>query len=63
MNPVPAVITLIVVGVLLWLVNKIPMHSTLKANINLVVTLEVFLWLLQALGFMDYLTNGRVIAR
>ncbi|MDP2355428.1 MAG: Thivi_2564 family membrane protein, partial [Beijerinckiaceae bacterium] len=45
------VITLIVVGVLLWLVNTyIPMDHKIKRILNVVVVIAVVLWLLQAFG-------------
>lgn len=41
------VITLIVIGVLLWLVNAyIPMDATIKKILNVVVVVLVVLWLL-----------------
>lgn len=41
------VIVLIVVGVLLWLVNKfIPMDGTIKSILNAVVIICVVLWIL-----------------
>lgn len=45
------VITLIVVGILLWLVNRfIPMQSTIKSILNAVVVICVVLWLLDIFG-------------
>jgi hypothetical protein len=45
------VITLIVVGVLLWLVNRfIPMQSSIKSILNGVVVICVVLWLLDIFG-------------
>lgn len=45
------VITLIVVGVLLWLVNAyIPMQGTIKSILNAVVVIAVIIWLLYAFG-------------
>jgi hypothetical protein len=45
------VITLIVVGVLLWLVNRfIPMQGTIKSILNGVVVIAVVLWLLDIFG-------------
>lgn len=41
------VLTLIVVGVVLWLINTyIPMQSTIKSILNIVVVVTVILWLL-----------------
>ncbi len=48
------VITLIVVGVLLWLVNSyIPMDSKIKQILNAVVVVAVVLWLLYGFGVLD----------
>ena len=45
------VITLIVVGVLLWLVNAyVPMDGKIKTILNAVVVIAVILWLLRAFG-------------
>jgi len=42
---------LIVVGVLLWLVNRfIPMEGTIKSILNAVVVICVVLWLLNIFG-------------
>jgi hypothetical protein len=48
------VLTLIVVGVLLWLINTyIPMQSTIKSIINIVVVIAVVLWLLYGFGIIS----------
>jgi hypothetical protein len=48
------VLTLIVVGVLLWLVNThIPMDSKIKSILNVVVVIAVVVWLLYAFGVLD----------
>jgi hypothetical protein len=55
------VITLIVVGVLLWLVNSyIPMDGKIKRILNVVVVIAVVLWLLSAFGLIGNLGNVRV---
>ena len=55
------VITLIVVGVLLWLVNTyIPMDAKIKKLLNIVVVIGVVLWLLSAFGLIGNLGNIRV---
>lgn len=55
------VITLIVVGVLLWLVNTyIPMDAKIKKLLNIVVVVAVVLWLLSAFGLMGNLGNVRI---
>jgi hypothetical protein len=55
------VITLIVVGVLLWLVNRyIPMQSTIKSVLNGVVVIAVVLWLINLFGLLGPLRSFRV---
>jgi hypothetical protein len=52
---------LIVVGVLLWLVNRfIPMQSSIKSILNGVVVIAVVLWLLNIFGLFHSLSNIRV---
>ena len=55
------VLTLIVVGVLLWLVNRyIPMQSTIKSILNGIVVIGVVLWLLNVFGLLHSLSGIRV---
>ena len=55
------VVTLIVVGVLLALINRyIPMASSIKSILNVVVVVVVAVWLLQAFGLWGGLTSFRV---
>jgi len=55
------VITLIVVGVLLWLVNRfIPMQSTIKSVLNGVVVIAVVVWLINLFGLLGPLWKVRV---
>lgn len=61
MDLVSLVITLIVVGVLLWLVNSyIPMDSKIKRILNIVVVVAVVIWLLNVMGLMDSIRGIRV---
>jgi hypothetical protein len=61
MSLVSLVVTLIVVGVLLWLINNyIPMDAKIKSILNIVVVVAVVLWLLNLLGLMDSLRGIRV---
>jgi Fe2+ transport system protein B len=61
MSLVTIVISLIVVGVLLWLVNTyIPMDGKIKKIINIVVVVVVVLWLLNVFGVMGHLRDVRV---
>jgi riboflavin transporter FmnP len=55
------VITLVVVGVLLWLVNRfIPMQATIKSILNGVVVIAVVLWLLNVFGLFHSLSKIRI---
>ena len=49
------VITLIIVGVLLWLVNNyVPMDGKIKQILNAVVVICVVVWLLSAFGVLGH---------
>ena len=60
MSLVTIIIDLVVIGVLLWLVNLIPMQETIKGILNTVVVIAVVLWLLKVFGLFSTLTNYRV---
>jgi len=60
MSLVTVVIILAVVGVLLWLVNRIPMQGTIKSILNLVVVIAVVLWLLKVFDLLHYVSQFRV---
>lgn len=54
-------LVLIVVGVLLWLVNRfVPMQGTIKSILNALVVILVVLWLLNVFGLMHYITTIHV---
>lgn len=58
---IPVVITLCVVGLLLWLVNRfVPMQGQIKGILNGVVVIVVVLWLLKVFGLFDYIYQFRV---
>ncbi|MFZ0295894.1 MAG: Thivi_2564 family membrane protein, partial [Candidatus Sulfotelmatobacter sp.] len=49
---------LIVVGVLLWLVNRfIPMQGTIKSILNGVVVIAVVLWIINIFGLFGSLSS------
>ncbi len=55
------VIVLIVVGVLLWMVNRfIPMEGTIKSILNAVVVIATVLWLLNIFGVFHSLSRIRI---
>jgi flagellar biogenesis protein FliO len=52
---------LIVVGVLLWLVNRfIPMQASIKSILNGVVVIAVVLWILNVFGLFHSLSRIRI---
>jgi hypothetical protein len=54
-------VTLIVIGVLLWLVNTyIPMDGKIKNILNAVVVVCVVVWLLYAFGVLNHSGDIRV---
>ncbi|MGA2560128.1 MAG: Thivi_2564 family membrane protein [Terracidiphilus sp.] len=55
------VLTLLVVGVLLWLINRfVPMQSSIKGLLNAVVVIAVVVWMLRAFGLWHYVTDFRI---
>ena len=61
MSILTILLVIIVVGVLLWLVNRfIPMHGTIKSIFNAVVIILLVLWLLSAFGVIDVLQGTTV---
>jgi len=61
MSLISIAITLIVVGVLLWLVNNyIPMDGKIKNILNIVVVVVVVLWLLNVFGVFDHVRGIHV---
>ena len=58
---VQVLLTLIIVGVVLWLINRfIPMASSIKAILNAVVVIGVIVWLLNVFGFLSSLSRIHV---
>ena len=52
------VVALIVVGVLLWVINRfIPMAGSIKSILNAVVVIAVILWLLKVFGLLSSLSS------
>ncbi len=61
MSLLSVLVTLIIVGVILWLINNyIPMDGKIKNILNGVVVILVVLWLLRAFGLLDSLQNVRI---
>jgi len=61
MSLIGLILTLVVVGVLLWLLNNyVPMDSKIKNILNVVVVILVIVWLLQAFGILGSLRDLRI---
>lgn len=61
MDLISFIVTLVVVGVLLWLVNNyIPMDHKIRMILNSVVVVAVVVWLLNIFGLMDSIRGVRV---
>ena len=61
MSIITIVLTLIVIGILMWLEETyIPMAPPIKTIIRVVVLVVVVLWLLNVLGVLGYLGNVRI---
>ena len=55
MSLISLVLTLVVIGVLLWLINAyIPMDGKIKSILNAVVVICVVVWLLFAFGILNH---------
>ncbi|PXW77520.1 hypothetical protein C7451_10413 [Blastomonas natatoria] len=47
------IVTLIVVGIILYLINNyMPIDGTIKSILNIVVVIAVILWLLRSFGML-----------
>lgn len=52
------IIVILVVGVILWLINRyIPMQQTIKNILNAVVVIVLVIWLLKVFGLLSSLQN------
>ena len=61
MSLIGLILTLVVVGVLLWLLNNyVPMDGKIKSIVNIVVVIVVVIWVLQAFGLLGSLQNIRI---
>jgi hypothetical protein len=60
MSILTVLITLVVVGFALWLINRIPMQRTIKTILNSIVVIIVVIWIFKIFGLWAYLSNIRV---
>lgn len=55
------IITLVVIGAVLWAINTyIPMAKPIKTILNVVVVVVLCIWLLQVFGIVDSMHSIRV---
>ncbi len=48
---ITVIITLVIVGLILWLINRfIPMAASIKSILNIVVVIVMIIWLLKVFG-------------
>jgi len=55
------IVTLIVIGLLLYLIGLIPMDGTIKQIIRVVILIAVIIWLLQSFGLLGPLGHGHLV--
>ena len=61
MSLIHLVIVLAIVGVILWVINSyIPMQSTVKKILNVVVVVAVVVWLLSVFGVIGNISAIRI---
>ena len=61
MSLISLLLTLMVIGILLWLINKyIPMDGKIKKILNVVVVILVIVWLLNVFGVLGPLSGIRI---
>ena len=61
MSLITLLVTLVIAGVLLWVINKyIPMDGKIKKILNVVVVIIVILWLLSAFGVLGNISHLRI---
>lgn len=53
MSLVGLIVVIIVVGVLLWAAEQLPMSPAIRRVLQVVVVVVLVLWLLQAFGLLD----------
>lgn len=58
MSLLTILITLLVAGIILWLINTfIPMDEKIKKIINVIAIVVIILWLIKAFGLLKYISN------
>lgn len=61
MNLIAIVLTLVVVGVLMWLLDTyVPLDATMKRIIHGLIIIVTVIWLLQTFGILAYMQNVNI---
>jgi hypothetical protein len=61
MSLLTLIFTIVLVGVLLWALNRfIPMDSKIRSILNAVVVILLIVWLLDAFGIIHSLSRVRI---
>lgn len=61
MSLLAIIITLVIVGVVLYIINRfVPMEPSIKNILNIVVIIILALWLLKAFGLFSYLSDVKL---
>lgn len=61
MNLLTIIAVLLVIGIVLFVINKyVPMDGKIKTILNYVVIIILVLWLLRVLGFLDWLKGVNI---
>ena len=61
MSLITLIVTLVVVGVIMWLINAyIPMEAGIKKLLNIAVIIILVLWLLTSFGLLGGLSDIRI---
>jgi len=57
MSVLTVIITLVVVGFVMWLINLIPMQPAVKKIVNAVIVIFIVVWMFKIFGLWSYLAN------
>lgn len=61
MSILTVIIVLVIVGVVLYLINRfVPMDAKIKTILNWAVVIIVIIWLLKAFGLFDSLGSAKI---
>lgn len=61
MSIITLIVTLVVVGLILWLINNyVPMDGKIKTILNVVIVIFVILWLLSAFGVLGSMSSLKI---